>query len=71
MKPAKPTFWGSLILTPHREPSPRRQCNGGCAGGGEINGIQCRECRGLGYFDAANPPRSKASTRTSEDVDAY
>ena len=63
-----PIVWGKVVLTPHRENAPRRQCTGGCAGGGEINGVQCRECRGLGYFDAQHPPRS--STRTSE-TDAY
>ena len=59
----KPTWWGRLILTPHRENPPRTQCRD-CAGGGEINGIPCRSCGQRGYFDAAHPDRS--STRTSE-----
>ena len=61
-----PVVWGKLILTPHRENPPRTQCRA-CAGGGSINDVWCRECQGLGYHDAGQPPRS---TKTS-DVDAY
>jgi hypothetical protein len=65
-----PIIWGKLALTPHRENPPRTQCRG-CAGGGEINGLTCRDCAGRGWSDAAHPPRG--STRTSADsaADAY
>ena len=52
---SKPTFWGKLALSPHRENTPRTQCTP-CAGGGEINGVRCSDCSGRGYFDAANTP---------------
>jgi hypothetical protein len=58
----RPTWWGSLVLTPHRENPPRTQCRS-CAGGGEINGVPCRDCGQRGYFDAQHPPRN---SNTSE-----
>jgi hypothetical protein len=53
----RPTRWGRLVLTPHRENPPRTQCRD-CMGGGQINDLTCRACGGRGYFDAAHPPRS-------------
>lgn len=62
----KPTFLSRFVLQPHRENPPRRQC-AGCAGGGEINGVWCRECRGRGWHDT-HPPGSAAR---AADTDAY
>jgi hypothetical protein len=58
---ASPIIWGKLALTPHRENPPRTQCRD-CAGGGEINDLQCRACRGRGYFDAQHPPHDRTTT---------
>jgi hypothetical protein len=55
-----PAWWGKFAMQPHRENPPRTQCNG-CAGGGDLNGLTCRECGGRGYFDAAHPQRSNDS----------
>lgn len=46
---------GKVALVPHRENAPRTQC-GGCAGGGEINGIFCGDCDGRGWHAEHNPP---------------
>ena len=54
------SFFSRFYSTPHRENPPREQCIA-CAGGGEINGLDCTECRGIGYFDVTNPPRKAAS----------
>jgi hypothetical protein len=51
----RPLFLSRITLQPHREPAPRTQCRG-CAGGGDLNGIECPHCDGRGWFDAANPP---------------
>ena len=67
MPGSKPVFWGKLMLTPHRDPEPRRACVS-CAGGGDLNGLTCRPCGGRGWFDAAHPERS--SSKTAE-ADAY
>jgi hypothetical protein len=48
-------FLSRITLQPHREPLHRTQCIG-CAGGGHINGVECRFCDQRGWFDAANPP---------------
>jgi hypothetical protein len=63
----KPIFLSRFVLTPHRENPPRTQCRA-CAGGGDINGVWCRDCSGRGWHDATKPPPS--STRTT-DIDAY
>ena len=46
---------GQVVLVPHRENAPRTQCPA-CAGGGEINGLDCGDCGGLGWHDEQNPP---------------
>ena len=65
-----PVFFSKWYTTPHRENAPRTQCTGGCAGGGEINGIQCRDCGGLGYHDAQHPKRT-AKAAAADDDDTY
>lgn len=60
---SRPVFWGKFTLQPHRENPPRTQCRA-CAGGGDLNGLVCRECGGRGYHDAS-------STSTSEGNDVY
>jgi len=62
----KPVFLSRWVLTPHRENPPRTQCIG-CAGGGDLNGLTCRECSGRGWFDAAHPRR----TGKAETADDY
>jgi hypothetical protein len=47
-------FFSRWYTTPHRESPPREVCVP-CAGGGEINGLTCTECGGIGYFDQHNP----------------
>jgi hypothetical protein len=47
--------FGKLAIVPHQEPGRREQCRD-CAGGGEINGLECCPCDGRGWFDADNPP---------------
>lgn len=68
MTASSPTWWGRLVLTPHRENPPRRQC-ASCAGGGDLNGLTCRECQGRGYFDAGHPQH--AETKTSEQTSIH
>lgn len=63
----KPVFWGRLALTPHRENTPRTQCTG-CAGGGDLNGLTCRECGGRGYFDAQHRPRTARAAAADDDT---
>jgi len=62
--PLRPITWGKLALIPHREPAARTQC-AACRGGGEINGVYCRMCRGSGYL---GPDRRGAA---SAQADAY
>lgn len=64
---AAPVWWGRFVMLPHRKPAPRRQCSS-CAGGGEINGVPCRDCSQRGYHDAggeqgqgSRPDRSSTS----------
>jgi hypothetical protein len=45
---------GKVAIIPHRENAPRTQCTA-CAGGGEINGLECPDCDRRGYFDEHNP----------------
>jgi hypothetical protein len=45
---------GKIAIVPHRENAPRTQCCS-CAGGGEINGLECLDCDGRGWHDEHNP----------------
>ena len=54
--PVAPSWpFGRWFRIPPRKVVPRTQCPG-CAGGGDLNGLECHACDGRGWFDADNPP---------------
>jgi hypothetical protein len=63
----KPVFLSKWVLSPHRENPPRRQCIG-CAGGGDLNGLTCRECDGRGYHDSQHPLRTAKASPADDDA---
>jgi hypothetical protein len=64
---ARPVIWGKLALTPHRENPPRTQCRD-CAGGGEINGVSCRSCRGRGWHAASQQAAQRQQEEPEQDM---
>lgn len=63
----KPVFFSKWFTTPHRENPPRQQCRP-CMGGGEINGLDCAECGGRGWFDAQRPQRTGKAAPADDDA---
>jgi DnaJ-class molecular chaperone len=63
----KPVFLSKWMLSPHRENAPRSQCQG-CQGGGQINGLDCRDCSGRGWFDAEHPQRTGKAAAADDDA---